>query len=154
MTDDLRIRPATKDDCDTLHALILELAGYEGLTDTVRSTPGSLREDLFVRGYARAFLAEIRVLDHWEPVGFAVTCDRYSTFQGRRVLYLEDILVRSERRSSGIGSVLFGYVLDLARDGGYARVEWSVLPWNEAAKAFYRAKGGRRVEDWEYWALP
>ena len=36
----------------------------------------------------------------------------------------------------------------LAIDRGCARLEWSVLDWNEPAIAFYRSLGAQAVDGW------
>jgi ribosomal protein S18 acetylase RimI-like enzyme len=34
-----------------------------------------------------------------------------------------------------------------------ARMDWSVLDWNELAKRFYRRIGAHQMETWEPWRL-
>ncbi|RYZ32333.1 MAG: GNAT family N-acetyltransferase, partial [Propionibacteriaceae bacterium] len=41
----------------------------------------------------------------------------------------------------------------IARDRGYARVEWAVLNWNEPAIGFYRRIGATPMDDWTTYRL-
>jgi GNAT superfamily N-acetyltransferase len=125
--------------------LIRALAEYERLVDEVVATEATLRESLFGDppgaevAIARAGL---------EPVGFAVWFHNYSTFLGRRGLYLEDLFVVPPWRGRGVGRELLEYVARMAVDRGCGRMEWSVLDWNEPAIGFYRRLGARSMDDW------
>jgi hypothetical protein len=37
--------------------------------------------------------------------------------------------------------------------GGYARLQWWVLGWNEAAQGFYRQLGARPMDEWTVWRV-
>ena len=77
---------------------------------------------------------------------------RYSTFLGRPILYLEDIFVLPEWRGSGAGLALMIYGGGLAKARGYPRMSWSVLDWNEPAIRFYKNLGAQKAEGWStYW---
>src|SRR5690242_5277114 len=89
----LRIRPAVIGDTATLLELIRALADYEKLSHLVSASEASLREALFGASPAAeallAFAGE-------QPVGFALYFHNFSTFLGRRGLWLEDIFVKPE----------------------------------------------------------
>ena len=68
-----------------------------------------------------------------EPVGFAVWFHNYSTFLGRRGLYLEDLFVVPEWRGRGVGRALLAHLAQVAVARDCGRMEWSVLNWNEPA---------------------
>ncbi len=150
---ELVIREAVEGDARTIHALLRELAEFERLSDRMTVTEETLRTDVFERGLARAYLAEWAGKSGNESAALAVVCERYSTFAGKRVLFLEDIYVREKDRKAGVGGKIFDFVLDKARGEGFGRVEWSVLSWNEGAKGFYRSRGGAPVSGWESWGL-
>src|SRR6187399_2009729 len=101
------ISPATPDDVPVLLDLIRALADYEKLTSLVVATEASIRESLF--GASPAAEAIIARVDD-EPVGFALWFHNYSTFLGRRGLYLEDLFVTPAWRSQGIGRQLLANV--------------------------------------------
>ena len=77
----------------------------------------------------------------------------FSTFRGQPGLYLEDVYVRPEHRGRGIGKALLANVARLARERGYARLEWSVLNWNAPAIGFYRSLGARPMDEWTVYRI-
>jgi GNAT superfamily N-acetyltransferase len=141
----VEIRPATVDDVPLVLRFIRELAEYEHLADQVVATEDVLRETLFgVEPRAEVVFA---MMDG-SAAGFALFFHDYSTFLGRLGLYLEDLYVRPELRSRGIGSALLAHLAHLAIERGCGRLEWSVLDWNEPALAFYRSIGAQPVQGW------
>ena len=145
----IRIEPATPDDVALILRFIKGLAEYEGLADEVVATEEDLGKFLFgSQPAAEAVIA----YQGAEPVGFAVFSQRYSTFLGRPILYLEDIFVLPEWRGSGVGRELMIYGGGLAKARGYPRMSWSVLDWNESAIGFYKNLGAQQAEGWStYW---
>ena len=81
-------------------------------------------------------------------VGFALFFHNFSTWTGKRGLYLEDLYVTPEARGQGVGAALLTTLAGLAIDRDCARFEWSVLDWNADAIAFYRKVGAVGMEDW------
>jgi GNAT superfamily N-acetyltransferase len=72
----------------------------------------------------------------------------FSTFVGRRGLYLEDLFVKPEWRGRGVGKRLLVYLARLAIERKCGRLEWAVLKWNQPAIDFYRNLGARALDDW------
>jgi len=139
------IRSAVEADVPALLAFIRELAEYEKLGHEAAATEGSLRDSLFgERKAAEALIGE------WDgqPVASAVFFHNFSTFTGRRGLYLEDLYVKPGMRGKGIGRGLLAYLAKLAVERGCGRMEWSVLDWNEPALRFYRAIGAAPMTGW------
>ena len=88
-----------------------------------------------------------------EPAGFAVFFHSFSTFVGRRGMYLEDLFVVPEWRNRGLGRRLLAHVAKTAVARGCGRMEWAVLDWNEPARRFYRKLGARPMEEWTVFRL-
>lgn len=142
---ELLIRPATPDDVPLILHLIRELAEFERLSHLVETTEPLLYEALFgERPVAEVVLAELGDL----TAGYALFFHNFSTFVGRKGLYLEDLYVRPEQRGSGIGRALLLHLAGIARARGCGRMEWSVLDWNEGAIGFYRALGAELMDGW------
>ncbi len=146
----LQITLATRADVPIIDRFIRELAEYERLAHTVTATPELLAEQLF-GPTAAAEVVIAREGD--EPVGFAVFFHNFSTFVGRRGLYLEDLYVRPDRRGRGVGGALLRHVAALAVERGCGRLEWAVLDWNEPAIRFYRALGARAMDKWTVYRM-
>jgi GNAT superfamily N-acetyltransferase len=66
---------------------------------------------------------------------------------------LEDLFVKPEHRGKGHGKGLLTALAKLAVERGCARVEWSVLNWNEPAIQFYRALGAVPMDEWTTYRL-
>jgi GNAT superfamily N-acetyltransferase len=141
----VRIRAAAAADLPLIGALIRELAEYEKLADEVRFDEAVLGEKLFgARPYAEVLIGEIDD----EALGFALFFHNFSTFEGRPGIYLEDLFVRPAARGKGLGKALLAELARLAVARGCARLEWSVLDWNEPAIGFYRTLGARPLDAW------
>ncbi|MCB2059376.1 MAG: GNAT family N-acetyltransferase [Novosphingobium sp.] len=139
------IRPAVSSDLPLIAAFIRELADYENLSHEVRFDEAQLGEHLFgPRPHAEALIGEIG----GEPQGFALFFHTFSTFEGRPGIWLEDLFVRPTARGEGLGKALLTHVARLAAERGCARLEWSVLDWNEPAIGFYRKLGARPMDEW------
>ncbi|MFE9610383.1 GNAT family N-acetyltransferase [Streptomyces sp. NPDC006012] len=146
------IRPATPADVPVIHALIRELAVYEKAADEARATPEQLREALF--GPHPAVFAHLAVDDTTgDPVGFALWFLTFSTWRGVHGIHLEDLYVRPEARGAGHGRALLTELARICVRRGYARLEWSVLDWNEPAIGFYRALGASAQDGWTVYRL-
>jgi len=146
----LRIEKAGPEHVALVFALLLELAAYERLSDSVFLTEDLLRENLFgSRRVAEALLA----WDDGQPAGFAVFYHNYSTFLGRPGIYLEDVFVKPEFRGKGIGRSLLSHLARLGAERGCKRLEWSVLNWNETAIRFYESLGAKPKEGWTVYQL-
>jgi GNAT superfamily N-acetyltransferase len=144
------IRPATAADTAVLCRLIRALAEYERLPHEVSLEEDQLHRHLFgSRPFAEAILAE----EGSEAVGFALFFHNYSTFAGKPTLYLEDLFVRPEHRGKGHGKALLAAVARLAVERGCARLEWTVLNWNEPAIRFYNSVGAAPLDGWTIYRL-
>lgn len=146
MAAELKIRAATPADVPVIVALIRDLAEYEKAAPGALSlTEELLQESLF--GAHPAVEALIATLGD-EVAGYALFFHNFSSWRGKRGLFLEDLYVRPERRGHGIGKALFSAVLRLARERGCARMEWLVLDWNQTAIDFYRSQGAQPLNGW------
>jgi GNAT superfamily N-acetyltransferase len=144
------IKPATIKDVPTILKLIRELAEFEMLSHEVIATEQQLRENLFgARPYAEVLLAWITD----QPVGFALFFHNYSTFLAKPGIYLEDLYVRSDWRTQGVGTALLQTVKHLAVQRGCGRYEWTVLNWNKRAIEFYEKMGAKPMSEWTVYRL-
>lgn len=144
------IRAASVDDAAAILGFVRELAAYEREPDAVELTLATLREQL--TSPSPPFECLLGELDG-EPVGFALFFHNYSTWRGRRGLYLEDLYVRPSARGRGVGKSLLVHLAALAVARGCARLEWSVLDWNTPAIGFYRALGAEPMSEWTVFRL-
>jgi GNAT superfamily N-acetyltransferase len=118
--------------------MLLELAAFEGLKGAPRLSVEQLAADL-TDGHFWCLLA--KPCADGAAVAYALGYETYSTWEGRG-LYLEDLYVRPEERSLGIGQQLITAVVQRALDHGCARLQWQCLEWNDRALAFYTQRVG------------
>ena len=147
--EQVRIEAATERDVPLLLRLIKGLAEYERLAHAVTATEAALRESLFVKNAAEAVIAYV----DGQPVGFALFFQTFSTFLGVPGMYLEDLFVEPQWRRRGYGRALLAHLAKIAVARGYGRLEWSVLDWNAASIAFYKALGARALDEWTAFRL-
>lgn len=139
------IRPATPADVPTILQFVRELAEYERAPDAVHATEAMLADALFgPRPAAEAVIAEVS----GAAAGFALFFHNFSTWEGRRGLYLEDLYVTPDARGKGAGRALLTHLAALAIERNCARFEWAVLDWNTPAIDFYRAMGAEALDEW------
>ena len=112
------IRPVVAADVAPIHAMILELAAFENLSREVQSNGDDLLRALFGEPPVAEALVACSGND---VVGFALFFMHYSTFAGKPGIYLEDLFVRPQFRSHGIGKQLLVRVAQLAVERGCAR---------------------------------
>jgi GNAT superfamily N-acetyltransferase len=141
----IAIRPAVRDDLPLIFSLIVVIAAYEELSHAVDATPAMIEAALF--GDAPAAHCDIAALDGVD-VGFALWFFNFSTFRGKRGIYLEDLFVRPQARGAGVGKALLANLAKRCVAMGLVRLEWSVLDWNQTAIDFYKAHGAELMDGW------
>ena len=141
----ITIRPATAHDVGTIMGFVRELAEFEREPEGVTSTEAILHEALFgAHPAAEAIIAE----HDGERVGMAVFYHNFSTWTGKRGIWLDDLYVTPAARGSGAGRALLSHLAGIALDRGCARFEWWVLDWNARAIDFYQKVGAEPMDEW------
>lgn len=134
-------RDATVDDAEVICDLIGQLAEFEEMADLVDITPASMAEELASADpKACVILAEV----DGQVAGMALYVWTFSTFLGRRGIWLEDLIVDPLFRRRGVATAL----LDELRRRSPGRVEWEVLDWNQGAIELYERQGARAHTGW------
>ena len=139
------IRPARREDIAVVHAMVHALADYEKLAPLCVASQADLDVALFGPQPAA------EVLIAWKgdkPAAFALFFHNFSTFLGRRGLWLEDLFVQPDHRRQGCAQALLRSLARIARERGCGRFEWAVLDWNTQAIDFYRSLGATVLPDW------
>ena len=138
------IRPARPDEAGLVLDFIKKLAVYEKCSDDVVADEATICHSLFVERSAEVVFAE----EDGTVVGFALFFHNFSTFVGRKGMYLEDLFVIPEKRGQGYGKALLKYVARIAVERHCGRMEWICLDWNESALSIYRSIGATPLSDW------
>jgi GNAT superfamily N-acetyltransferase len=141
----VNLREATPADIGEILRLVKALAEYEHEPDAVKADEALLHEALFgATANAHGLIAELDC----RAVGFAVWFHNFSTWTGKRGIYLEDLFVEPAARGKGIGKSLMVRIAQIAVERGCGRFEWAVLDWNAPAIAIYRALGATPMDEW------
>jgi GNAT superfamily N-acetyltransferase len=130
--------------------LVHELADYEREAASCLLTDEQLHAALF--GPTPALFGHVAELDG-PVVGCALWFLNFSTWRGVHGVYLEDLYVRPAHRGQGLGRALLAALAAVCTERGYARLEWSVLNWNEPSIAFYRSIGAVPMDEWTTFRL-
>lgn len=142
-------RFAGPEDTGLILQFIRELADYEKMLDQVVATEELLREQLFDKHGAEVLFA----LADGQEVGFALFFHNFSTFLGRRGLYLEDLFVKPAFRGQGYGKAILKKLAQTAVERGCGRLEWACLNWNQPSIDFYLSMGAQPMDDWKVYRL-
>ncbi|MEJ6797057.1 MAG: GNAT family N-acetyltransferase [Flavobacteriales bacterium] len=142
--NNIEIREARVEDCDSMVDLITELAIYEKAEKEMEITAVQLERDGF--GQNPLFHAVVAEKEA-EIIGMAFYYYKYSTWKGS-CLYLEDLVVREACRKEGVGSKLFEAIIRVAKLKKVKRMEWQVLDWNEPAINFYNKYNAELDPEW------
>ncbi len=145
MMSEFVIKRADENDASVVLSLIKELAEYEKLLHEVVATEQMLKENLLNKHSNMEVI--LGYLDH-KPVAFAIYFHNFSSFLGRKGIYLEDLFVKPEARGLGLGKKILIYLARLAKERGCGRLEWSVLDWNKPAIDFYKKLGAKPMDEW------
>jgi GNAT superfamily N-acetyltransferase len=141
----ISIRKAVPADAAIIHGFIVELAVYEKAEHEVKASIAEIESSIFsASSPAKALICEL----NGEAIGFAVYFYNYSTWQGRKGLYLEDLYVSPKHRGLGAGKFLLRHLAQVAVEDGCGRFEWSVLDWNQPAIEFYDSVGAKPQAEW------
>jgi len=146
-----RIVAATRGDVPLIRQFILELAEYE------KAKPGEApvtEQDLTKTLFGDRPAAEVLIAYLGdEPAGFALYFHNYSTWLGKRGIYLEDLFVKPHFRKHGVGFALLRQLARIAIDRDCGRVDWAVLNWNDLAISFYKQIGAKLMNEWSTFRL-
>ena len=113
------IRPARPDEAGLVLELIKRLAVYEKCADDVIADEATIHHSLFIEHSAEVVFAE----EDGVVVGFALFFHNFSTFVGRKGMYLEDLFILPEKRGRGYGKALLKYVARLAVERNCGRTD-------------------------------
>lgn len=144
------IREVKEEECSIVGDFIRHIATYEKMSDQVIWTDEQLFNELFVEKNAYVVFGE----EDGNIVGFALYFFNYSTFVGKKGLYVEDVFVLEEYRKKGYGKQFFKYLAQVAVEKNCGRMEWICLDWNQSSIDFYTKRlGAISMDEWTVYRL-
>ena len=138
------IRSAKETEAGLILEFIKKLAAYEKCSDEVVADEATIYNSIFVEKAAEVVFAE----EDGVVIGFALFFHNFSTFVGRKGLYLEDLFIIPEKRGLGYGKAILKYLANIAVERNCGRMEWICLDWNAPSLAFYRSIGAVPMDEW------
>lgn len=141
----LKISYIEEKDLDLIYKLYKHFAVYERLEDYHTASSEEIRKMVFEEKLLHILKAECDGV----IVGFCAYYFQIATFPMKKVMYVEDIYVRSAYRGQGIGTRLFEACEKVAKVHDCTKLKWECLEWNREAQSFYKnAIGGKKVTKW------
>jgi GNAT superfamily N-acetyltransferase len=132
------IRRAVEEDVPVLHDLLAALTHELGYETAFRAKADGLRRHGFgPNPLFRAFLAE----SSDQVLGVALYFPEFSTLRGQPGVYLQDLYLRPDARSSGLGRRLIGAVVRDSAEWEAIYLRLTAHMGNDAALAFYDRLG-------------
>ncbi len=142
------IKSVSPDETDTAYILTRELMEYHDALDIFTMTPQRFRE--LVR--AGALMSFVAYTDG-EPVGVMNIFYKYTTFSGRKILYIEDLYAREKYRGCGTGGKFLEKARRIAAENDCEQIELKCAVWNSSSAGFYKSHGMNREKEWEVYTL-
>jgi GNAT superfamily N-acetyltransferase len=146
LADGVEIRPAAPEEAEEMLPLMRAYCDFyesdpedEGLLELMRTLISDPSQGAM-------FIAR----HQGKAVGFATLDWKWSSLNGARVGYLEDLFVDPAARGMGIADALIGICADRCRELGMPVMEWLTQPTNKRAQAVYDRVGGESEALLEY----
>jgi ribosomal protein S18 acetylase RimI-like enzyme len=143
---DMRVRQATLKDMEAVLDLWQEMMGYHARLDP-RFRPAADGRELFrevlqewmVDETCRILVAE----DDGQVVGYIIgrLAENPAVFKQRYLGHVSDICVAPDRRRTGVGRKLFGFLRKWFRGKGLTVAQLNVAALNPVSQAFWREMG-------------
>jgi GNAT superfamily N-acetyltransferase len=140
MADSITLRPAEKTDIEGMVEVLSELLTLENET---------VDEDAMNKGFQMLMSDPERYCIYiaeqdGKIVGMCQAQSLVSVDEGARVAYVENMIVKGELRSSGVGAKLLSAVEDCCRASGHIRIHLLVLEKNQGGIKFYSRNGWKK----------
>lgn len=142
------IKSTSPSETGTAYNLTRELMEYHNALDIFTMTPERFRE-LVETGALMSFIAYI----DGEPVGVMNIFYKYTTFSGRKILYIEDLYAREEYRGCGVGGKLLDKAKEIAAADDCEQIELKCAVWNKPSAGFYESHGMTHDTDWKVYTM-
>lgn len=130
------------------YSLTRELMAYHNALDIFTMTEKRFSE-LIKAGAVSSFIAVCGNI----PVGVMNIFYKYTTFSGRKILYIEDLYLREESRGHGLGKKFLDVARKTARENDCEQIELKCASWNEKSAGFYESQGMKHDEYWKTYIL-
>jgi len=141
---EIKFRNVTKDKSALLLAFIKEKAEFDktmqGFSGEIKSSEEKIVRTFFCdRPYAFATFATV----YDQEIGFAIYYFRYSSFEGKPILWLEDLLIQKAFRGNKIGEIFMKELYQIANSHNCSHMAWTASKYNIHGIRFYERLGAK-----------
>lgn len=134
------IAPATEADLPAFIALLEEMDSFYG--DVTEGTADERIERVGAVLFGRPSKATVLLAkEDGQLIGMASYSFLWPAAGVTTSLYLKELYVRQAQRRSGVGRLLMGKLINIAKAEGCTRVEWTTDRSNVEAQRFYAGLG-------------
>lgn len=145
----ISIKAVEQSDIEVAFTLTKELVKYHDALDIFTLTPQRFSE--LIKN--KALISYVAYADS-VPVGIINMFYKYTTFSGRKILYIEDLYAKREYRGYGIGKKLFEKAKEVAAENDCEQIELKCAVWNKNSAEFYKMQGMTSDSYWKTYILP
>jgi GNAT superfamily N-acetyltransferase len=131
---EITIRSVKETDYLQIVALFKDFAAFEKFPEKMTNSVDRMINE---KDFFNCFVAE--TIDN-RIVGYVTYFFCYYTWIGKS-LYMDDLYVKPEFRTNGIGTKLINKVIEFAKDSKCHKLRWQVSKWNKPAIDFYKKIG-------------
>lgn len=131
---EIKIRNAEEHDFQQIVDLFNEFALFEKLPEKMTN---SVERMIVEKDFFNYFVA---VTNDNTIIGYVSYFFCYYTWIGKS-LYMDDLYVKLEYRTKGIGTKLINKVIEFAKESNCHKLRWQVSEWNKSAIEFYKKIG-------------
>lgn len=132
------IREVSSKDIDVLLGLMRDFSEVLGKSHRFTTNASTLESALAIDDFIHALIIETTV-----PIGYALFYDIYSSFSGKKSIYLEDLYIAPSSQKRGYGQILIAEIARRAMRLGYESIEWICSKHNHSALKFYKSIGAK-----------
>ncbi|MDE6666239.1 MAG: GNAT family N-acetyltransferase [Ruminococcus sp.] len=142
------IKSTSPDETNTAYSLTKELMEHHDALDIFTMTPERFKE-LVLSEALFSFMA----YENSEPIGVMNIFYKYTTFSGRKILYIEDLYIREKYRGCGVGGKLLDKAKEIAIANDCEQIELKCAVWNSGSAGFYESHGMKQEKEWQVYTL-
>lgn len=147
--DNFKLLSVTEKDADLLYKLIKDMAEYEHELNEVRTSAERIKETICNQKYAKGYIGYYNDI----PVSYIIYFYNYSTYLGKKGIYIEDLYINPKYRKKGIGKKIIKLILNISKNENIERIDWTCLNWNKNAIDFYKHIGAKLQEERLYFRM-
>lgn len=138
----ITIDQATPADADVLAEMIGEIEAYYG-----QHIPGNVTEVRAALFGEHPIATVLLARSEADVLGMLSYTFLWPAVGSTTSLYVKELFVRAAARRRGVGKALMAKIAEIARDNQCVHIDWTAVPSDISAVAFYDALGAKQLRD-------